>query len=347
MSGAAPRLAIIGDDLTGTLDAAAPFAARGAKVQVALNPAALREALAEAPEVVAVSTDSREIAPGDAQAAVRVAVAALPPGTPVFKKIDSRLKGNVAAELSALDFRRMLVAPAIPDFGRIVTNGALRGFGVDSPIDVAALLGPRGAGAEIPDTPDAAAMAAALAGTQADLLVGARGLAEALAARLLPAPPKPVAGLPGPRALFVVGSRDPITMPQVQALRRIGVALSEAPNGRVEPAPDADLLVVQAVPGTPPLPPAEVARRLAEGVAPGLTGGRQLLLLTGGATAAAVLDRLGLACLHLLGECLPGLPVCRAGDFTIVTKSGGFGSPETLVTVSRLINQSSQAGPRP
>ena len=87
-----------------------------------------------------------------------------------------------------------------------------------------------------------------------------RGLAEALAARLLPAPPKPVAGLPGPRALFVVGSRDPITMPQVQALRRIGVALSEAPNGRVEPAPDADLLVVQAVPGTPPLPPAEVAR---------------------------------------------------------------------------------------
>ena len=177
--------------------------------------------------------------------------------------------------------------------------------------------------------------------------MGARGLAEALAARLLPAPPKPVAGLPGPRALFVVGSRDPITMPQVQALRRIGVALSEAPNGRVEPAPDADLLVVQAVPGTPPLPPAEVARRLAEGVAPGLTGGRQLLLLTGGATAAAVLDRLGLACLHLLGECLPGLPVCRAGDFTIVTKSGGFGSPETLVTVSRLINQSSQAGPRP
>mgnify|MGYP002653296247 FL=1 len=44
MSGAAPRLAIIGDDLTGTLDAAAPFAARGARVQVALNPAALREA---------------------------------------------------------------------------------------------------------------------------------------------------------------------------------------------------------------------------------------------------------------------------------------------------------------
>ena len=42
-----------------------------------------------------------------------------------------------------------------------------------------------------------------------------------------------------------------------------------------------------------------------------------------GATAAAVLDRLGLACLHLLGECLPGLPVCRAGDFTIVTKSAG------------------------
>ncbi|MDO5371458.1 four-carbon acid sugar kinase family protein [Paracoccus sp. (in: a-proteobacteria)] len=347
MTGAGPRLAVIGDDLTGTLDAAAPFAARGASVQVALNPSALQAALAAAPEVVAVSTDSREIAPEAAQAAVRAVVRALPPGTPVFKKIDSRLKGHVAAELSALEFRRMLVAPAIPDFGRIVTGGALQGFGVDTPIDVAAVLGPHAGRAEIPDTPDAAGMTAALAGSDADLLVGARGLAEALAARLLPAPPQAVTRLPGPRALVVVGSRDPITIPQVQALRRIGVAVAEAPNGAVEPAPDTDILVVQATPGTPDLPPAEVARRLAEGIVPRMTEGRQLLLLTGGATAAAVLDRLGVERLHLLGECLPGLPVCRAGGFTVVTKSGGFGSPETLVTICRLVNESSQAGPRP
>lgn len=340
MSGKFPRLAIIGDDLTGTLDAAAPFAARGASVQVALSPAAVQAALAEGAEVVAVSTNSREIRPEAAQAAVRAVVRALPLGTPVFKKIDSRLKGNVAAELSALDFRRVLVAPAIPEFGRVVTDGALRGFGVDRPINVAAVLGFHAGQAEIPDTPDAAAMATALAGSRADLLIGARGLAEALAAQFLPAPPRVITRLPGPRALFVVGSRDPITIPQVQALRRTGIAVSEAPNGIVGPAPDADILAVQATPGTTELPPAEVSRRLAEGIVPAMTADRQLLLLTGGATAAAVLDRLDFECLHLLGECLPGLPVCQAGGVTFVTKSGGFGSPETLVTISRLVNQS-------
>lgn len=331
------RLAIIADDLTGALDSAAPFAARGAAVQVALAPAAIASALAANPEVIAISTDSREIAAGAAQHAVTAALAALPAGTPIFKKVDSRLKGHIATELGAVGFRRALVAPAIPEFGRIAQGGFLRGFGVDVPIDIAACLGAHADRAEIPDTETPDQMADALAASSADLLIGARGLAEALAARLFPAPPQPVLSLPGPRALFVIGSRDPITTAQVAALTGAGVALLPAPNG-VAGVSDAGMLAVQAVPGRDAVAPQAVSGALARAVVPDLIAGRQTLLLTGGATAAAVLDRMGVTLLRLRGECLPGLPVAEAGGFTIVAKSGGFGDADSLLRVCRRID---------
>ena len=112
-------LAIVADDLTGALDAAAPFARIAGGVLAATGPDALGPALAAEPAVLAVSTRSREVSAATARDRVAQVLAALPVGTRIVKKIDSRLKGHVAAELSALEFRRMLVAPAIPDFGRI------------------------------------------------------------------------------------------------------------------------------------------------------------------------------------------------------------------------------------
>ena len=94
-----PELAIIADDLTGALDAAAPFAMRGIHAVVALSADALPEAIATGAAVVGVSTDSREVSEEQARENTRTAVAALPPGTRLFKKVDSRLKGNIAAEL--------------------------------------------------------------------------------------------------------------------------------------------------------------------------------------------------------------------------------------------------------
>ena len=160
------RLAIVADDLTGALDSAAAFAAVPGGVAVATGPAALASALAAGPGVVAVSTGSREIAADAARDRVARVLSALPPGVRVFKKIDSRLKGNIAAELSALP-GALLAAPAIPEFGRIVQAGRLSGFGVDLPLDVAAALGAEAARATIPDTVDAAGMAAALAAAPA------------------------------------------------------------------------------------------------------------------------------------------------------------------------------------
>lgn len=334
---AALRLAIVADDLTGGLDAAAPFAARGAGVRMAMSPAAVPDALAHGPHVLVICTDSREIPADQARARVVQTLANLPGSVPLFKKIDSRLKGNIAAELAGFDAARLLVVPAIPDFGRIVRGGVLTGFGVDAPICVADRLGRHADHADIPDTVDSADIFAALAAQPDALPVGARGLAEALAARMFPAPSRRMARLDGPRALFVVGSRDRITLRQVMALADAGVVVVDAPNGVApENPPDAPILAIHATPGPSDMASDAVASALAVSVIP-LAAGRGTILLTGGATAQTVLSGLGIGELELLGECLPGLPVARASGYMFVTKSGGFGQPGTLADVLAMI----------
>ena len=54
------------------------------------------------------------------------------------------------------------------------------------------------------------------------------------------------------------------------------------------------------------------------------------LVLTGGETARAVCDRVGVTAIELIREIEPGVPLGRAGDLGIVTKAGAFGGPGTL-----------------
>ena len=53
-------------------------------------------------------------------------------------------------------------------------------------------------------------------------------------------------------------------------------------------------------------------------------------MLTGGETARAVCDRVGVTAIELVAEIEPGVPLGRAGDLGIVTKAGAFGGPATL-----------------
>lgn len=117
------RVAIIADDLTGALDACAPFAARGADARVVVAADALPGLLAEwreaPPEVVAINTESRHLSAEDAAARVTDAFAALQPLAPErwFKKVDSTLRGQVVAECKALREALglpLLLAPAVP-----------------------------------------------------------------------------------------------------------------------------------------------------------------------------------------------------------------------------------------
>lgn len=326
------------DDLTGALDAAAPFAARGLETVVALGAGAIGRALESRPKVIAVSTASREIPADAAFAAVKSALSGLPATRWVFKKVDSRLKGHIEAELAAFPPGKALIAPAIPDFGRIVQDGRITGFGVEAPIDIATRIGLRSEEAIIPDTVTPDQMRRALQDWEGGLLIGARGLAEALAQEMTQTPVGLIDSLPGPEALFVIGSRDPITAAQVQYLHDMGGChLLHAPGGEVEEEwPGQGPLLLQAVTGAQDLSGETVAARLAKAVADQLPRYRSILL-TGGATAEAVLDRAGIDVLYVRGECLPGLAVAEAGGRIFVTKSGGFGQSDTLRRVFAML----------
>lgn len=330
---------LIADDLTGSLDSLAPFAALGAECLTAVSVEGIGAALALSPEVLSVNLGTRELPPDEAgaraEAATRLLMRAAGPGTVWIKKIDSRLKGPIAAEITAmsglLQPNRVLLCPAIPDLGRVVSDGHLRGHGVAEDLPVAATVG---LPCEVPDATSAAdldRLAASVA--TGDLVAAARGLASALAARLFPGRQPVPAVLPAGPIGFAIGSRDPVTLAQLTGLCADGgPEVTLAPDGGVGPGAASGSFVIQATAG-PGASGRQVAERLAEGVVRRV-GQLASLLLTGGETAAAVLDAAGIRVLRTEGEVLPGLPLCRAVDRpgwpVLITKSGGFGPPDTL-----------------
>ncbi|MDT8893080.1 four-carbon acid sugar kinase family protein [Halomonas sp. I1] len=132
------RVAIVADDLTGALDAAAPFAARGTTPRVVVTleglPMALRRWGRKPPGVVAVNTESRHLPAWQAVARVERAVALLARLSPTlwFKKIDSTLRGHAVPESLAMSHwieRPIVVAPAVPSQGRITRHGRVHVHG--------------------------------------------------------------------------------------------------------------------------------------------------------------------------------------------------------------------------
>lgn len=149
---------IIADDLSGAADCAIGFAAHGARTVVALD-AAAATAVGGA-DVVAADVDSRRLPPADAAArnleAWRCGTAA---HRRLYKKIDSTLRGNWAAETAALQpvAGLAIVAPAFPATGRVTRDGRMfvngqpledtdiwRVEGLAGPADMVALLQAQG-----------------------------------------------------------------------------------------------------------------------------------------------------------------------------------------------------------
>ena len=304
-------------------------------------------------DVISVSLNSREGGEADAARMAAIAAALVPSGVPIFKKTDSRLKGHVRAEIeaivSAMHAARVVLCPAIPAMGRMVRDGRLQGFGVDAPVNCQDVMG-RGLSLSGVDliTPDAEndddldRIAARFFAVDT-LFCGARGLAAALARKMSGADvgfPFGQTALPQP-ILFAIGSRDPITMRQVEVLRTVCADISylAAPNGSVPETrfPEGNL-IIQASAGAAQSGSYGVTAAFADGVAAGVGTGCASLFLTGGETASAVLNRLGIGVLEIIGEPLPGMPASvplgSASYPVIVTKSGGFGGPDAL---SRLV----------
>ena len=338
---------MIADDLTGALDAAAPFAERGLRTIVVVTPdgldAADRQLVADA-DIICINTASREIEIDEAARRVTAATKALLAHEPglLFKKVDSRLKGHLHAELRAMlnasGRSEIVLAPAIPDLGRVVIAGAVTGLGIDQPIGVMQRCG--GLPVTAPDTPDAASLdrvGAELIGQgQTVIAAGARGLAAALARRF-PARPAPSLGRMPQPALLAIGSRDPITRAQIAlAVDELHPRRMLAPNGTVPSTTTlAGVTLVTVEAGEPAEPGAIVAARFAKGIAALVEAQPPAsMFISGGETAYAILTRLGVHVIELGGEALPGVPFAHAkiaGEHVVIlTKSGGFGPPETI-----------------
>lgn len=125
------QIVIIADDLTGACDTGVKFQQAGLKTKVLVTPNSV-QILDENPvPVVSVNTDTRSVCAEVAQATVESLARELKRGGDRFyyKKVDSVLRGNIAAELEALfqilnpDFA--LLAPAFPATGRWLRNGIL------------------------------------------------------------------------------------------------------------------------------------------------------------------------------------------------------------------------------
>ncbi len=336
------RLAIIADDLTGALDAAAPFAEAGWRTVIATAPEHL--AFPIEAEVLAVSTESREIPADAAVARVRHCAERLDGVPLLFKKIDSRLKGNVGPEIIALAQARglgaVMLCPAVPELGRIARDGHVTGFGVPDPIPIAATARIEGLTCFIPDAGRAEDLDHVVATAGSALLAGARGLAAALARRMGRGGDFEPFRIGSPMAM-AIGSRDPITIRQIERLAEVeDIRLLRAPNGAFDgPVDPAPVTVLWVTPSDTEASEHCVRETFAASFVPALSAGRATLVLSGGATAAAVLRRLGAGVLRLLGEFEPGVPVAvtldTAWPTTIVTKSGGFGSEEILANLAR------------
>lgn len=127
------RQGILADDLTGAGDTALQFFASGLAGEVWVWPE-LHDRLATArpPDraaVLALNTETRHLLPGDAAVRVdRAARVLLRAGcTRFYQKVDSTLRGNLAAEilqvLRTLELELAVVAPAFPQSGRITVGG--------------------------------------------------------------------------------------------------------------------------------------------------------------------------------------------------------------------------------
>ncbi len=127
------KLLIIADDLSGAADCAIGFANAGHRTVVTLDASgAQADATPHDADVIAADTDTRRLTPADAAGRTAQAYAALGHARRLYKKIDSTLRGNWAAEVAALQARAGLaiVAPAFPATGRTVREGALLVHGV-------------------------------------------------------------------------------------------------------------------------------------------------------------------------------------------------------------------------
>jgi uncharacterized protein YgbK (DUF1537 family) len=336
------RVRVVADDLTGAADAAVAFVGSHGSVRVSLGGRVEGD-------VVAIDCATRDGSAAAARAAVAAALADLG-DEEVVLKIDSLLRGHVGASVAALcealPRRRVVVAPAFPALGRTqpatAITAALGQFDPDRVV-----ISEASTEAEL-DT-----LVAAHAG-EATAWVGSGGITRALARRAIAngAPAREPLGPSGREPLGPSGreplgpsGREPLGSPFLAAIgstcatarAQVAALAGRAAHVDLDGREDLDALaheLARRAASEDLVVTASATRALAIACARAAarTG---LLLLSGGATARAVLDACVVAALDVVGELEPGVVALRAAvlDATIVTKAGSFGDAGTFVRV--------------
>lgn len=352
--GSSRRIVVIADDLTGACDSGIAFANVADAVRVHID-----QNLAMASSVTVISTNSRDLPADEADKQLADVARKIPSGSTVFKKIDSVFRGNtfkdIAASVELFPAELAIVAPAYPAMGRRLRDGLLQieNHGQRERITVRDVLEQHGlspaavrATADVDElanqfktalvngtkvvlcdaTEDAelaAIVKAAEPITRKILWIGSGGLAHALAGRWPRRPPTTEA-LPSGEVMFFIGSDHPVTRGQQVHLQRmsgIGSADLTATRSRVVKVPRSNASE-EILSATRDLEKDSIG----------------CLFMTGGDTALATCEALGIASLRLQREFLPGVPLCIAegGRFdgvSVVLKSGGFGERDLLCRV--------------
>ncbi|MEU0952936.1 4-hydroxythreonine-4-phosphate dehydrogenase PdxA [Streptomyces niveus] len=128
--GPGQRVLAVADDLSGAAETAAALLSRTTRTRVLLDPRTATPAPVGTTTVF--DLDSRQLSATGAADRITAAMTGLAPGTLVLKKVDSLLRGNLAAEIAALAAtgRGVLLAPALPTAHRTVRDGVLHTDGV-------------------------------------------------------------------------------------------------------------------------------------------------------------------------------------------------------------------------
>jgi len=304
---------IVADDLTGACDAAVHFAAAGLRTEVSLDGSVPQA------EVSAFSTDTRDSADETIRSRISAVASACRPAL-VFKKIDSLLRGRPGFEISiameAFGLETAVITPAFPEMGRFVIGGQTVGVDVRSKLHADGLDTERCQILDAQTNADLDEIVQANTSQHKVLWCGSGGLAMALAKHLSKGahihPRKPNYG----SVTFCIGSTHAATTTQVR----------ELPSS------------TNVIPVDRNATTAEEIRAMLAGPTPAA------LFACGGDTATMILGALGTTSITLIGEIVRGVPwgIMRGGimdGVPVVTKSGGFGAPDTLIRVAAFFNQ--------
>jgi uncharacterized protein YgbK (DUF1537 family) len=359
---------LLADDLTGACDACLGFVNQGFTASVLLQNELPEVVVAS--DVVAVVTHTRNLPPQPAAECIQDLQRMHNfNAANIFHKVDSAGRGNPGAEMEAIAGRAscdaIVFAPAFPGAGRVVRQGQLHVTdfsGQDTEISLASLV-PASIRTQVEILPAAPAhslrsglsdaysagrnlwicdavtpqdlnnLVEAAAGLGLRLLwSGSAGLAAAVAQHLAAGcsgrAVQPVLPVRPGRTLVVCGTDHPVTLAQMQQLAASAVEVSM--DAAVVPEfacgflqMDWSRVTEDALRG--------FWHRLHNADQPPITS----LLLTGGDTAAFVLEALHAVALKIGGQVEQGIPWSLvqgglADGVLVITKSGGFGTPESL-----------------